>query len=86
MKNNFKSVLISIVFLDTSAHWSPPCCEKLSQGRVLATLMTMFDCCNRSTPHMNILAYLVNVLINHVRHAHSAVFLNQHEELVKKVL
>ncbi|XP_042887718.1 abnormal spindle-like microcephaly-associated protein homolog isoform X2 [Penaeus japonicus] len=83
---DLKRILIAVMYLDTSTRWSPPCCEKLSEGIALDTIMFLLRSCNRSIPHMQIQSYVLNILINLARYPYTAPSLHRLEGLVESVV
>ncbi|ROT66000.1 hypothetical protein C7M84_016007 [Penaeus vannamei] len=83
---DLKRILIAVMYLDTSTRWSPPCCEKLSEGVALDTIMFLLRSCNRSIPHMQIQSYVLNILINLARYPYTAPSLHRLEGLVESLI
>ncbi|XP_047489293.1 LOW QUALITY PROTEIN: abnormal spindle-like microcephaly-associated protein homolog [Penaeus chinensis] len=83
---DLKRILIAVMYLDTSTRWSPPCCEKLSEGVALDTIMFLLRSCNRSIPHMQIQSYVLNILINLARYPYTTPSLHRLEGLVESLI
>ena len=43
---------------------SPRCCERMVEDGAVAIIYSLMKSCNRSLPHMEIIKYSVNILLN----------------------
>ena len=53
-----------LVAVDMATRWSPACCELMAQSNAAAVIFTLIRSCNRSAPHMEIIKYSIEVLLN----------------------
>ncbi|KAG7164725.1 Abnormal spindle-like microcephaly-associated protein-like, partial [Homarus americanus] len=83
---DLKRTLISVMDLDISTRWSPPCSEKLAEGAALKVIMFLLRSCNRSVPHMQILNCILNILINLAKYPYTAPSVHRLEGLVRSII
>ncbi|KAG1659256.1 Abnormal spindle-like microcephaly-associated [Nymphon striatum] len=58
------TILAALQHLDVVTRLSSVCCEKLAEGNAVETIFTLVKSCNRSLPHMEVIKYSVNILLN----------------------
>nr|XP_045613042.1 abnormal spindle-like microcephaly-associated protein homolog isoform X2 [Procambarus clarkii] len=83
---DLRRILIAVMYLDTSTRWSPTCSEKLTEGTTLGTIMFLLRSCNRSIPHMQILGFVLNILINLAKYPYTAPFIHKVEGLMETIV
>ena len=49
---------------DTLTQLLPQCCERLVEVNAVGVLYTLITSCNRSEPHVRIITYALNTLLN----------------------
>ncbi|XP_013394208.1 abnormal spindle-like microcephaly-associated protein homolog [Lingula anatina] len=57
-------ILEALVHLDAATRLSSRCCERMVEGNAVGVIYTLIRSCNRSLPHMEIIKYSVNILLN----------------------
>ena len=49
---------------DTLTQLLPQCCERVVEVQAVAVLYKLIGACNRSEPHIRIITYALNTLLN----------------------
>lgn len=84
---DFKTILVTVMCLDTSTRLSPFCCEKIAdQEAALTTLLFYLRSCNRSLPHMQLLSYVLNIFINLAKYNKTLDSLYRMDKLIEVVV
>ncbi|CAL4064716.1 unnamed protein product [Meganyctiphanes norvegica] len=83
---DFKTILVTVMCLDTSTRLSPFCCEKIAEEEAaLNNLKFYLRSCNRSIPHMQLLNYVINIFINIAKYNKTKPSLYKLDKLVEAV-
>ena len=56
-----------VVVVDVATRLSPRCCERLVEVNAVHVVYRLIQSCNRSLPHMELIKYAANVLLNLVK-------------------
>ncbi|XP_076348489.1 abnormal spindle-like microcephaly-associated protein homolog [Tachypleus tridentatus] len=61
---NLSYILSALMHLDVVTRLSASCCEKIAEGSAVEILFQLIRSCNRSLPHMELIKYSTNILLN----------------------
>ena len=62
--NSFSGMNVLTLLSDVATRLSPVCCERMVEVNAVGVLYQLLNSCNRSLPHMEIIKYTVNILLN----------------------
>ena len=70
---------IYLLFVDVVTRLSPRCCEQMVAGNAVDVIYLLIRSCNRSLPHMELIKYSVNILLNLTKVSQSthAIYIDQ---------
>lgn len=57
-------ILEALIHLETSTRLSPACCQRMVNVNAVGVIYRLIQSCNRSQPHMEIIRYSINILLN----------------------
>ncbi|XP_046339131.2 abnormal spindle-like microcephaly-associated protein homolog isoform X2 [Haliotis rufescens] len=57
-------ILEALMHLDVATRLSPRCCQRLVEVHAVHVIYRLIRSCNRSLPHMELIKYSVNILLN----------------------
>ncbi|XP_067661837.1 abnormal spindle-like microcephaly-associated protein homolog [Haliotis asinina] len=57
-------ILEALIHLDVATRLSPRCCQRLVEVHAVHVIYRLIRSCNRSLPHMEMIKYSVNILLN----------------------
>ena len=60
---------VALEHLETVTRLSAVCCRRVVDEGAVPVLYTLMSQCNRSVPHMDVITYCLNVLLNAAQHA-----------------
>lgn len=62
-------ILQALVNLEVASRLSPVCCAQLAEGNAAPVILTIIRGCNRSVPHIEIIKYCIQILLNLAKYA-----------------
>ncbi|XP_059177929.1 abnormal spindle-like microcephaly-associated protein homolog isoform X2 [Physella acuta] len=79
-------ILEALMHLEVSTRLSPVCCLKMVEVNAVSVLYRLINSCNRSVPHMELIKYAVNILLNLSKYDKTVEAVIEPEESIATIL
>ncbi|KAJ8300168.1 hypothetical protein KUTeg_021687 [Tegillarca granosa] len=79
-------ILEALIHLDVATRLSPACCERMVEVNAVSVIYRLIRSCNRSQPHMELIKYSVNILLNLAKYDKTASDVYNVEESIDTLI